>query len=185
MRENLQWGVASYDIIHEGKKVLERDKCACFSEFMGRFSKSYDTIRLRDIDCKKTFEYRSFYLQYVIDMFDLDGFFDDDGFEFKSLGIKKKDATVMTVVRFLWENLGGGNIDTPNLFFKRLRDDECPHEDKLERFCYFYKELADAKNKSYFSDGHSWRPDLTRIKNLNHFKTHTEWTSVNGFFTVI
>lgn len=185
MRDNLQWGVASYDIIHEGKKVLEKDKTACFSEFMKRFHLPYDTIRLRDIDCKKTFEYKEFYLNYVIEMLDLDASFNDEYFEFKASGIIMKDAVVMTVIRFLWENIGGGNIDTPNLFFKRLRDDECPHEDKLERFCYFYKELTEADKRSYFSDGHSWKPNLTRMKNLNHYKTHKDWTSVNGFFTVI
>ena len=120
MRDKLQWGVASYDIIHEGKKVLSKDKVDCFSEFMNRFNLTYDTITLRDIDCKVTFEYRDFYLQFVIDMFGLKGAsFDENGFTFKTLGIKKKDATVMTVIRFLWENIGGQNIDTPNLFFKK------------------------------------------------------------------
>ncbi len=185
MRKKLIWGDTSYTILHNGKEVLSKTNTACFADFMSRFNHPYDTIRIFDIDCEPTKQYKDFFLQYVIDMFDIEGSFNDDYFEFKSQGIKHKDAAVMSIVRFLWETLGNSDqrIDTPNLLFKRLRDDECPHEDKLMRFLYFYKEMGEVSQ--YFSEGHSWRPVSTRLRTTKEFKEHEQWTNVNSFFTTI
>jgi hypothetical protein len=187
MRKTYEWGKANYQILLKEKIVLDCKRgVACFSDFMSRGSiESYDTIKIYNIDSEPTVDYKNFFLQYVIDMYGLTGSFDDDHFEFKSLGHKIKDVLVMSTVRLLWENLGSmtPHVDTANLLFKRLRDDECPHEDKLERFCYFYKALDN--HKGYFSDGHSWPPKNTLIKSCKDFKTRVDWPSVNGFFTRI
>lgn len=183
MREKLKWGVASYDILLKGEVSYSARGTACFSHFMNRFKDPYDTIRLFDIDCKLTFEFRSFYLQYVIDMFDLkEASFNDEYFEFKSQGILYKDAAVMTVIRFLWENIGGQDLDTVSLFFRPLRDDELEFEDKLERFCFCYKNI-DPNGEKYFSEGHSWQPKFTQIKSTEMFKEYKNWKSVNLFFS--
>lgn len=182
MREKLKWGVASYDVFNGEELMISKRQTACFSEFMSRFKEPYTMIRVLDMDCAETFEFRDFYLQYVIDMFELDASFNEEYFEFKSLGVLMKDAAVLTVLRFLWECIGGGKIDTPNLFFRRLRDEESPIEDKLEKFCEFYKDL-DVGGKTYFSEGHSWAPNRTKIKNIQHFKNKVKWNSVNEFFT--
>ena len=186
MRNHLEWGIASYEILNGNKVVLDKKGgAACFSDFMSRFNSPYDTIRIYKLDCKPTLEYKNFYLQYVIDMLQIEGSFSEEHFEFKSLGFRIKDAAVMSIVRFIWENIGTNSIDTPNLFFKRLRDDECPHEDKLERFLYFYKDLSTLAKITYFSDGHSWSPGQTKIRSTQQFVDETNWTSVNGFFTRI
>jgi hypothetical protein len=185
MRKTYEWGKANYQILLRDEVIIDGQKgTACFSEFF-RIREPYDTIKIYNIDSTPTIDYKNFFLQYVIDMYGLTGSFDDDHFEFKSLGHIIKDALVMSTVRLLWENLGSmtPHVDTANLLFRRLRDDECPHEDKLERFCYFYKALDN--HKGYFSDGHSWPPKNTRIKSCNDFKTCVNWTSVNGFFTRI
>ena len=150
----------------------------------GGFSEKYDTIRIYELSSKPTLEYKDFYLQYVIDMLGVDASFNEEYFELKTQGNKIKDAAVMTLVRFIWENLGNDTIDTPNKFFKRLRDDECPHEDKLERFCYFYNELKTV-SKAYFSEGHSWKPKDGLIRSTQQFIDFKDWKTVNGFFTRI
>jgi hypothetical protein len=186
MRAKLEWGRAFYEILCEEKVVLDkRDGTPCFSHFMSSsFSSKYDTIRIYEFNAKPTSEYTAFYLQYVIDMLGIEGSFNEECFEFKTQGIKIKDATVMTIVRFIWENIGTLSLDTPNLFFKKLRDEECPHEDKLEKFCYFYKQLND-QIKGYFSEGHSWRPQDCVIKSTKQFIDEKSWKSVNAFFTRI
>jgi len=182
MKERLRWGDTSYTILHNNVVVLNNHKTACYSEFMSRFDRAYDTIRIFDIDCKPTIEYKEWFLQYVIDMFGIEGSFNDQYFEFKSQGNRIKDAVVMSVVRLLWECLGGqDNIDTPNLLFKKLRDEPCPYRDKLKKFCYFYKGILTADQ--YFAQGHSWRPSSTRIRSKREYIAHTHWTSVNEFFT--
>jgi hypothetical protein len=182
MREKFEWGRAYYDIL-DGQKVILNNKngVACFSGFM-RLSEKYDTIRIYKIASKPTMEYKDFFLQYVIEMLDLKASFNEEYFEFKSLGKVMKDAAAMSIIRMLWENLGTKTpfIDSPNLLFKRLRDEECPHEDKLEKFCYFYNQL---KDNGYFSDGHSWNPRYGKIKSTAQFKAQQDWASVNVFFT--
>ena len=184
MKERLIWAQSSYKIIRDDKVVLERYNTACFSEFMSRFNSPYDTIRLYDIDCKPTIQYKDFFLQYVIDMFKIEGSFNDEYFEFKSTGIKKKDAAVMSVVRLLWEQAGNQNIDTPNKLFKPLFERHpCRWRDKLKRFCFFYKKLEEEVGAKYFSCGHSWMPKYTRIRSTKEFVTETKWINVNNFFT--
>jgi len=185
MKKTLSWGNTSYQIIRNGEVVMDRNNAACFSEFMGRFNESYDTIRLTDIACEQTKEYHDFFLQFVIDMLDLkDVSFGEDYFEFKSLGPKKKDSAVMSIVRFLWEDLGNiSGIQTELLLFKRLRDDEIiPEEDKLQRFCRIYKEIT--WKSGYFSAGHSWKPDRTKIRTTKEFVEQKDWPNVNSFFSI-
>lgn len=178
----LEWGRTSYDIIYKDKVVLSKRLTACYADFWSRFSGAYDTVRIYDIDCRPTVEYKNFFLQYVIDMYQIEGSFNDEYFELKTQGNRVKDILVMSTVRLLWETLGGSSkYDTPNLLFKKLRDDECPHEDKLARFCYFYKAI-DPDGK-YFSEGHSWPPYRTVIKTTNDYLNHKNFETVNGFFT--
>lgn len=182
MRQKFEWGRAYYQILNGEKAVINhKDGTSCFSSFMGRCPE-YNTIRIYEIDCKPTIEYKDFFLQYVIEMLGLDGSFNEEYFEFKTLGNRIKDAAVMSIVRFLWENIGmkADHIDTANLLFKRLRDEECPHQDKLERFCYFYNQLSDDK---YFHHGHSWKPVEGKIKSTAQFTAEKSWPSVNRFFT--
>jgi hypothetical protein len=183
MKKRLVWGNASYKIIRNGAIVLDRNNTACFSEFMGRFNDPYDTIRITDVACEQTQEYHDFFLQFVIDMFDLkEASFGEDYFEFKSLGIKKKDSAVMSVVRMIWEELGNiSGIDTPNRFFKRLMTEESPYEDKLKTFCHFYKEIT--WESGYFSSGHSWKPNTTKIRSTQEFVDEQNWMNVNSFFS--
>lgn len=183
MREKLEWGRTTYYVFKGDEIVLEQKDVACFSEFMSRFSKKYDKIRIYDLDCEQTKEYKEFYLQYVIDMLNIQASFNEEYFEFKTTGYRYKDAAVMSIVRLIWEQFLNhhGNIDTPNLLFKRLRDDECEHEDKLKRFCYFYSQIP-IPSSGYASEGHSWLPKKGLIKSTKEFEEHTSWGSVNGFF---
>lgn len=181
MKDKLTWGGSSYSILSEGNVIMERNKAACFSEFMNRFEGPYDTIRIYDIDCKPTIEYKNWFLQYVIDMFQIDGSFNDEYFEFKTQGIKKKDATVMTVIRMLWEDLGNNsNVDSPNELFKKLRDGKFRYRDKLKKFCYVYSKIP--VTVGYFSTGHNWKPEDTKIRSTKDYLKQKDWPSVNSFF---
>lgn len=186
MRKEIEWGAASYDILKNDKVLLEQRRAACFSQFMsGNFpQKDYNKIKIYDLDCEKTKEYKEFYLQYVIDMLNIKASFNEEYFEFKSTGSKYKDAAVMSIVRLIWEKFLNKTpiIDTPTLFFKRLRDDECEYKDKLQRFCYFYSKIP-VHSTGYNHSAHSWLPGSCAIKSTKDFEECVHWTSVNGFFT--
>ena len=183
MKKTLVWGNTSYKIFRGGDVIMERTNTACYSEFMNRFNESYDKVRLDDIACEQTKPYHDFFLQFVIDMFDLtEASFGEDYFEFKSLGLKKKDSAVMSIVRMLWEELGNNrNIETVELFFKPLMTEPSPYEDKLQTFCHFYKGIT--WKGGYFSEGHSWKPERTRLRTTKEFVEKKEWPDVNSFFT--
>lgn len=177
-------GFNDYDVFNGDNVVLSQRNAACFSNLF-RFGDKYTKIRVLGLDCEPSSKYKNFYLQYIIEMFDLEGAsFNDEFIEFNTTGQKYKDLVVMTALRILWENICGSyndGVENVQFFLENLQNGKCEHEDKLERFCYFYA-LIQKKEKCYYGDNHMWYPWNTKIKSTQDFKTVKGLSTVNGFF---
>jgi len=182
MREHLKWADVSYTVIKEDGKSRSKFHESCFGyirDYKGRSKLA--SIILNDINCAITMEYRDFYLQYISDMLCLESKILENGFKFKASDINHKNLLVLSLLRFLFENMGCLNphLDVVNLFLKPLRDDECPYTDKLERYCYFYSLIP---QDGYWHDSHCWKPKRTAIKSTKDYLECKELWNVNSFF---
>jgi hypothetical protein len=179
-------GQHDYDIFDKDIIVISRRKAACFSTFFG-FKEKYTKIRVYGLDCIPTFEYRNFYLQYILDMFELEeASFNDEYFEFKSTSVLKKDLVVMNTLRLLWENIGGSDRDGEKnikFFLNNLKNGKCRYRNKLKRFCYFYS-LITKTHECYYGDNHTWFPWNTKIKSTADFKNCKRLKMINNFFYI-
>jgi len=177
-------GSTCYRILNGEKVLMEKTNAACYSEFF-RYDKKYTSIQLFNLDCEQTFKYKEFFLQYVLDMFDLEGSFNHEFFEFKTTGVHFKDLVVMTVVRFLWEYVGYAFPERNEFLFDQLLNGKCKYRNKLKRFCYFHSQIPFKGHQvnGYYPTGHSWDVRHTKIKSTADFKNCKALSSVNGFFT--
>jgi hypothetical protein len=188
MRQNYSWGNVSYNFKLMNGTVKSFKNSNCFTQLRDYKSNSeIDTVTIDNIKCKPSKKYIELYLKYISEMLELEKVeITDNSFTFGAFHSSYKNLLVCSLVRFLFENIGAiiPAIPLHDVFFKPLLiDGECKYNDKLERFCYFYK-LIPVKD-DYFHTGHSWKPYQTKIKSLESFKlfNFTYNTGVNGFFT--
>lgn len=173
-------GNTDYDILLNDDIIISRRRAACFREFFNFQGQKYNKIRIYNIDCKPTVNYKEFYINYVIEMFDLQNTnLTNDYFEFRTTGKKYKDLVVMTVVRLLWENIcANSNINSIESLFKPLQEGKSRYKDKLKRFCHFYSKIK----AQYISEGHCPHPEKVIIKSTEDFKKVKNLKTVNEFF---
>jgi hypothetical protein len=182
MREKLKWADVSYSVEKDNGKSRDFEHESCFGYIRDYGSKSkLLTITLFDINCKVTMEYRDFYLQYITDMLGLESEILENGFKFKASHINHKNLLVLSLLRFLFENIGHMTpaLDIVKFFLKPLRDDNCEYTDKLERYCHFYSLIP---QDNYWHDGHCWKPKNTAIKSTKDYLECNELYNVNSFF---
>ena len=181
MKKDYGWGSSSpvtWSYTLNGNETLFKDK-ACYSSMITKT----DFITLYNLNCEKTIKYKMFYLQYVSDMYDLNAEITEEYFKFKGQGSKYKNMLVCATVRLLWENIGSITpaISMHDVFFEKLQNGKSKYRNKLKRFCDFYSKIDLGAKSTYFSDGHSWKPNKTLIKSTLDFKNY-KGGSVNGFF---
>ena len=171
-----------YDILLNDDIIISKRNAACFREFFSFQGQKYNKIRIYNMDCKPTVDYKDFYVNYVIEMFDLQNTnLTNDYFEFQTTGEKHKDLVVMTVVRLLWEYIcGNSNINSIESLFKPLQEGKSRYKDKLKRFCHFYSKIG--KEQQYMSEGHCPLPKKVIIKSTEDFKKVKNLKTVNEFF---
>ena len=181
MKKDYGWGSSSpvtwgY-VLNNNETILEKQNC--YSSMVH----NVDFITLYNLNCEKTIKYKMFYLQYVSDMYDLNAEITDEYFKFKCQGDKYKNMLVCATIRLLWENIGTINPAIPmhDVFFEKLQNGKSKYRNKLKRFCDFYSKIDLGAKSTYFSDGHSWKPNKTLIKSILDFKNY-KGGSVNGFF---
>jgi len=184
MRKDLKWADVSYYVEKDNGKTKNIEHQSCFTyirDYKNRNNTKILSITLFDINCEVTMEYRDFYLQYVSDMLGLESEILENGFKFKASHINHKNLLVLSLLRFLFENIGymSPPLDIVNLFLKPLRDDDCKYTDKLERYCYFYSLIP---QNDYWHNGHCWRPKSTVIKSTKDYLECNELYNVNSFF---
>ena len=183
MRDNYEWGKSRYDLIYK-KGAIQEIRSACFSELRHIKSNLLEKIKLYDFKCKLSIAYRKWYLKYICDMLQLEEVeITEDYIVFKAYDDTYKNMLILTMFRFLYEQLGYITpiIQTHEVFLEPLKNGECPYTDKLERFCYFYSKIE--ARKDYYSTGHSWYPEHTIIKSTEDFLNTKKFTGVNDFFT--
>jgi len=173
-------GNTCYDILLDNKILLSRRKTACFADFFRFGDTKYNKIRIYNIDCLPTIDYKEFYIDYVTKMFDLKNTdLIEEYFEFKTTGQRYKDLVVMTIIRLLWEYIcGNSSIDSIESLFKPLKEGKSKYRNKLKRFCDFYSKI----NSQYQSEGHCPSPKKVNIKSTEDFKKIKNLKSVNVFF---
>ena len=180
MRIGFSWGNnVEYELLKDEKSICKYSKTNCYRELKNTNSDFYNKIRIYNIDCDKTIDYKIFYLNYISDMLKLEVNITDDYFEFKSFSCENKNLLVCSLTRLLWEYLG--NIRNEELGFnliKELKNGKSKYKNKLKRFCDFYSKLTN----SYFYTGHSWTPNETLIKSTDDFIKTKSLISVNSFF---
>lgn len=183
MRTDLKWADVSYIVEKDNGKFKYFNNQSCFTYIRNYNHKNVkiEFITLTDINCEVTMEYRDFYLQYVSDMLGLESEILENGFKFKASSINHKNLLILSLLRFLFENIAHSYpaIDIVNLFLKPLQNDDCEYSDKLERFCYFYSLIP---VNSYWHDGHCWNPKRTTIKSTKDYLECKELWNVNSFF---
>jgi len=183
MWETYEWGRSRYDILYKDGST-EKIKSACFAALTRTTNSTIKRIKLYDFKCKPTIEYRKWYLEYVSDMLQLEEVeITEDYIAFDAYDNKNKNMLVLSLFRFLYEQLGYVTpiIQTHEVFLEPLRNGECEYIDKLERFCYFYSKIE--TKKAYYSTIHSWYPKTTVIKSTEDFLKIKKLPSVNSFFT--
>lgn len=181
MKKNYGWGSSSpvtWSYTENNKEKLFEKK-NCYSSMISKA----DFITLYNLDCEKTIKYKMFYLQYISDMYNLNAEITDKYFKFKCQGGKYKNMLVCATVRLLWENIGSITPSIPmhDVFFEKLQNGKSKYRNKLKRFCDFYSKIDLGAKSTYFSDGHSWKPNKTLIKSTLDFKNY-KGESVNKFF---
>ena len=182
--KDLQWAKATYDVIFKDGSKKSYVNQACFAVLRDLKNGSLETIIIYSINCEITLEYKEQYLQYIIDMLDLqDASFNESSFTFKAFNCNKINLLVASLVRFLVENIGNVNINTirePQLnFLKKVITVPRKYKDKLKNFCYLYKQLG---TYNYFREVHSWVPQTTILKTTKDFKKIESLVTVNEFF---
>lgn len=172
-------GNTCYDVLLDDNILLSRRKTACFRELFN-FSGKYNIIRIYNIECEQTIDYKDFFINYIIKMFNLKNTnLTNEYFEFKSTGYKYKDLIVMTITRLLWEYIcGNSDINNVEVLFKPLKEGKSKYKNKLKRFCDFYSRII----VNYKNDGHCPHPHLMIIKSTKDFEEITSLKSVNEFF---
>lgn len=171
-----------YDILLNKKVILTQRNAPCFSRFL-RESRRYNIIKIYNLSCEQTIDYKEFYLKYITDCFKIESNYDEelDCFTFKSTGVKYKDLIIMTLIRFLWEYIcGNRRIDNSEMFFEKLKSGKSKYRNKLKRFCDFYSKIDVKEN--YISDGHAPNFKLCVIKSTQDFIKKKKLTGVNVFF---
>lgn len=190
MRGNYEWGRVSYNLILDDNTILPNLRTSCFTEirdFKKLKEHNLSYIELLNISCKKSKDYTILYLNYITDMLKLEEVeIKEDSFKFKAYDNNIKNMFVCSLVRFLFENIGGIKpaLNQEELFFKPLlKTGKCKYRNKLKRFCYFYKGIGEI---SRFNTAHSWTPNYTKIKSTEDFINYNfdiYNTNVNSFFT--
>jgi hypothetical protein len=183
MRIGLKWGDSSpvsYDIVYKNYTSNFYNE-SCFSS-LPRNCEDIKYIIIYDIECDVTKDYTDFYIQYIIDMYKLEATFENNIFKFKAFDNRYKNMLICATIRILWENIGdiSPTLDTVTYLFELLKNGKCIYKDKLKRFCYFYSKIP--YNGNYWNTGHSWNPNLTKIKSTKDFVNTLKLNSVNGFF---
>ena len=181
MKKDYGWGSGSpvtWGYVLNNNETLFKDE-ACYRSMITKT----DFITLYNLNCEKTIKYKMFYLQYVSDMYDLNAEITEEYFKFKGQGSKYKNMLVCATVRLLWENIGSITPAIPmhDVFFEKLQNGKSKYRNKLKRFCDFYSKIDLGTKSTYFSDGHSWKPNKTSIKSTLDFKNY-KGISVNEFF---
>jgi len=173
-------GNTCYDILLNDEVLLSKRYTACFANFFKFENEKYNKIRIYNIDCLPTIDYKDFYIDYITKMFDLKNTnLTNEYFEFKTTGQKYKDLVVMTIIRLLWEFICGNHeINSIESLFKPLKKGKSKYRNKLKRFCDFYSKI----NNRYLGDSHCPNPNLIKIKSTEDFKKIKNLKRVNDFF---
>jgi len=195
MKEHLVSCKGVYFKVKNDKSQLKvsRKDANCFVSLPSNeyFSSRPSYITLYNYECKTTKEFTDFYINYIIDMLKLENvILKKNIITFKAFPERKKNLLVLTLLRILFEEMREFNnkMNIKNVlnvkFLNNLKNGTCEYTEKLERFCYFYKNLIEnPENVQYWSEGHTPKPWLTVIKNYEDFKnTNFINIGVNDFF---
>lgn len=168
----------TYNLIRKDGSVKEFTQESCFSQLPENCS-NIDKIVLYNLDCELTKDYRNWYLQYIIDMLQLDVSFDEQSFTFKAFNCRYKNMLVCSLTRILWEKMFmKDDCDNIEWVLKPLKKARKP--DKLSRFCKVFQSIP--IKDDYLHDGHLPNPNKVKIKTQQDWLKSETLNSVNGFF---